>query len=445
MRALTAGLTDDSPASLRLGAEVLAMGPAEGSWVQRIAETALVFGQSYATGADRTAPPVHPRPLGVPATVEEPAYATVYRECMFGLKALVAGQVFEAEPIFDHALRLAEMRAGRGSAAAALPAGYLVGIHYEWDEIPRAEALIQDRLAIALETAPAGSLTRFSLSATRLASLRGEAEAAHRLLEQASAVARDRGWLRMLSASEGENVRLLLREGLLPQATRVVQALAQRMPGTPPDPPGTFTETLYNFVAAESRLLMARDCPQEACASLTALAHRLKASGMAYFEARTHILLALAHLRRDAQAEAREALISALTYGQQNGLVRSFIDEGAEIIQLLETLAASPDRTPPALNWYVRDLLAAAGLLPATHPPAKGLQTALSARETEILGCLARGLSNKEIARTLHLAPETVKWHLKNIFIKLNVTSRLQAVRLARSQVSPILPTAQHP
>lgn len=51
----------------------------------------------------------------------------------------------------------------------------------------------------------------------------------------------------------------------------------------------------------------------------------------------------------------------------------------------------------------------------------------LSPREREILGCLARGESNKEIARALDLAESTVKIHVQNIFKKLNLSSRVQA------------------
>lgn len=51
----------------------------------------------------------------------------------------------------------------------------------------------------------------------------------------------------------------------------------------------------------------------------------------------------------------------------------------------------------------------------------------LSPREREILGCLARGESNKEIARALELAESTVKIHVQNIFKKLNLSSRVQA------------------
>jgi LuxR family maltose regulon positive regulatory protein len=57
----------------------------------------------------------------------------------------------------------------------------------------------------------------------------------------------------------------------------------------------------------------------------------------------------------------------------------------------------------------------------------------LSARETDILKLIAEGLSNKEIARDLVIAPETVKSHVKNIFAKLNVEKRAQAVSRAQS------------
>lgn len=59
--------------------------------------------------------------------------------------------------------------------------------------------------------------------------------------------------------------------------------------------------------------------------------------------------------------------------------------------------------------------------------PAVVEKEKLSPREREILGCLARGESNKEIARALELAESTVKIHVQNIFKKLNLSSRVQA------------------
>ncbi len=62
------------------------------------------------------------------------------------------------------------------------------------------------------------------------------------------------------------------------------------------------------------------------------------------------------------------------------------------------------------------------------HPGAN-----LSARERMIVLLMGNGLSNKEIAHQLCIAPETVKSHAKSIFWKLTVRSRAQAVYLATS------------
>ena len=57
----------------------------------------------------------------------------------------------------------------------------------------------------------------------------------------------------------------------------------------------------------------------------------------------------------------------------------------------------------------------------------------LSRRELEILTLIDDGRSNKEVARALGVTPETVKTHLKNVFGKLSVERRAQAVARARS------------
>jgi len=69
----------------------------------------------------------------------------------------------------------------------------------------------------------------------------------------------------------------------------------------------------------------------------------------------------------------------------------------------------------------------------ATQNPKSGLAAALSTREGAILKLIAQGLSNKEIARNLAITPETVKSHVKHIFIKLGAEKRAQAVARAQS------------
>jgi LuxR family maltose regulon positive regulatory protein len=65
--------------------------------------------------------------------------------------------------------------------------------------------------------------------------------------------------------------------------------------------------------------------------------------------------------------------------------------------------------------------------------PSRATAEALTPREREILELIAEGHSNKEIARSLDIAPETVKSHVKNVFDKLSVEKRAQAIARAQS------------
>ena len=65
-------------------------------------------------------------------------------------------------------------------------------------------------------------------------------------------------------------------------------------------------------------------------------------------------------------------------------------------------------------------------------PPTSSLVESLSAREREVLRLIASGKSNAEVARTLVIAISTVKTHTNSIFSRLQITSRTQAIALAR-------------
>ncbi len=71
---------------------------------------------------------------------------------------------------------------------------------------------------------------------------------------------------------------------------------------------------------------------------------------------------------------------------------------------------------------------------PVARKPKRvdGLVEPLTEREMEVLRNIAEGCSNPEIARRLYVSPNTLKAHSQNIFMKLNVHNRLQAVNRAR-------------
>jgi LuxR family maltose regulon positive regulatory protein len=71
-------------------------------------------------------------------------------------------------------------------------------------------------------------------------------------------------------------------------------------------------------------------------------------------------------------------------------------------------------------------------ILSEFYPDTQQTLLVLSAREQEVMQELSRGLTNKEIARVLDMTEHTVKFHLKNIFAKLNVDRRAHAIEIYR-------------
>lgn len=110
--------------------------------------------------------------------------------------------------------------------------------------------------------------------------------------------------------------------------------------------------------------------------------------------------------------------ISGLKFGADDYIVKPFT-----LPNLLARIEALLRRS----KWKTESLVASKPCLPfATEEPLDEL----TAREKEVLSLVAKGASNNEIAEKLFLREVTVKTHLNNIFKKLNVTNRTQAVLL---------------
>ncbi len=109
-----------------------------------------------------------------------------------------------------------------------------------------------------------------------------------------------------------------------------------------------------------------------------------------------------------------------------------FVDEGPSMTRLLERVKEEGGRG----TKYASALLAASGAreAPYSRPPIlhPSLAEPLSDRELEVLGLIADGYSNREIAEKLVITVTTVKKHAGNIFGKLGVSSRTQAISRAR-------------
>jgi LuxR family maltose regulon positive regulatory protein len=177
------------------------------------------------------------------------------------------------------------------------------------------------------------------------------------------------------------------------------------------------------------RVLLAQDRPHDALALLKPLLVMAERWGLNERVIRFQIFRALAFHALNDVAGAMDALSHALSLAEPAGYVRPFLDAGEPMAQLLYQ-AAERGIAPR----YAGRLLAA---FPAPQPAAQESQAQLveplSERELEVLQLIAAGLSNREVAERLFITLNTVKWHTGNIYGKLGVKNRTQAVARART------------
>lgn len=182
---------------------------------------------------------------------------------------------------------------------------------------------------------------------------------------------------------------------------------------------------------AENRLV---DC----IATLRARRDQAMKEQREYFALRLTTPLAVACWRANDPVEAANLFHRAMSLAAPAGMHQLILDSGPETLSLLLRLrdgvgGAGPSRE---LLPYVDDVIGRCREAYPAEPvqgPASVIAEALSPRERKVLELLGEGQSNKDIARTLSIAPETVKSHVKNIFMKLGVERRTQAVARALS------------
>jgi len=121
------------------------------------------------------------------------------------------------------------------------------------------------------------------------------------------------------------------------------------------------------------------------------------------------------------------ARVLALTTYEGDGDIRRALEAGACGYLLKDMLLTEVITAVRAVHRGERVIPPAVAVRLAEHPPGSDL----TERELEVLTLVARGLANKDVAAAIGRTDETVKVHLKNIFTKLRVTDRTEAVTVA--------------
>jgi len=295
-------------------------------------------------------------------------------------------------------------------------------VYYEWNDLEAVIRSVQQGIELSQQEDVVVFLTIGHFLLARARQAQGDLEGALAAIQKAERMVRTHSVpAEATSSVKAERVRLWLTQGSLERAAR----WAKQCGLTVNDPVSYIREPEYRALL---HVLLAQG---ELDAFLTLVGRLLDAAETTGRTGRVILFLTLQALAWQAKEEIPRALAvleRALALAQPEGYVRTFLDEGAPMARLLRHAGSQGIALP-----YVTQLLSGFAEPPGPAMPLQQpLIEPLSERELEVLGLLAAGKSNREIAEELVLATGTVKRHLYNIFGKLSVSSRMQCVARAR-------------
>lgn len=347
-----------------------------------------------------------------------------------GLVSLHLGHRREAEATFREALELAEENFGADSGLRAVSDIHLAVALAARGDISGATELF-DRSLGHIE-AYDGWLDVYAegyAAAISAALNSGGFERAELYAERAAATAARRRLTRLERLVKAHRVRLNTRAGRLDEA----RALLSWQAGAWREAPFCWREHQAHGIAAAELELVAGNLAA-AHVILTDLAEAAAAGHRARDARVVGFLTAVATHDSGARDAAAAALVELLEPALREDETEFMVEFGALAVPLLQ-YARQWTRDHIGSTLARQALGAALSRLatPGVSQAEAGKQV-LSTREIEVISELAQGSPNKVIARALHMTENTVKFHLKNIFQKLGVRYRAQAIKAAREK-----------
>ncbi|MBK9710153.1 MAG: tetratricopeptide repeat protein [Kouleothrix sp.] len=322
-------------------------------------------------------------------------------------------------------LRLEDMNE-RPSPFAGMALASLGSIQYEWNDLDRARVSLERAVELARVWASWEGMLIGVYGLARLHAARGDWPAALAAMDELADLLEQRRQPAALPAALALRARICAECGRLEEAAAWARACGIRA-----EDDITYMREGESIILA--RVLLALGRHEDAGRLLGRL---LMAAEAGERRGRAIELLALqarAHAAMGEPAAAREALARALRMAEPEGYARIFVDEGAPMAALLRSLKDEVGSTKSYLDQLLRAFEIGSAAAPHLSPlAAQPLVEPLSQREREVLALIAAGLSNQQIAVRLIISLTTVKTHAANIFGKLGVASRTQAVAEAR-------------
>jgi LuxR family maltose regulon positive regulatory protein len=363
---------------------------------------------------------------------------TITLHSMLAMTIEMQGRLQEAIDLLRQALTLAQVDGRYLPAAGVEVALHGLGLRlYEFNQLDEAEHYVQIARELSMTTGNSMIYGHSLATLGLIVQARGDLTRAQSLMDEAVAT------LRPLQTpsydiADGQRVFLWCKRAELTAAATWAATICDTLPSRPP-----FITTFITPYFSLARVWLLQERFAEADSLLADLYQAATASRYAYYALWSLILQTLSYAAQH-KADWRATLEQALRQAAPVGYLRSFLDEGEPMRALLTEYLTKYTPQDAQIIQYGQRLLNAFGTTGASVAPAlspnptfpsaanAALIEPLSERELEVLRLVERGLANQAIADELIIALSTVKKHLINIYGKLAVNSRTQALTRAR-------------
>ena len=426
VRSWRARLRGDAPESVELARRALSLLPDEEARPRNFA--AICLGDALRTIGDLAAA------SEAFAEAAEIGRAADYVDGMLAGMVLHArvqaerGRLQEAEEAFRRALRLLTEQGFELLPAAGVVHLGMGALLYERNDLDGAERELNRGMQLAERARQVSSLVWSYITFSRVRWARGDEAGALEMAHEAERAARASGADLQIAIADGWMTRLRLARGDLTEAV----ALAQERAANDSTDAARVVDQLTS-----ARLLNAQGRHREALVLLEELGETAEAAGRMGDLIEILALQALALWAESKKERAVSTLGQALALAEPEGYVRTFVDGGAPMGDLLSaTLEARQSGRLDAAGRisvsYLAKLLATVAQGVTAQAADERLPEPLSERELEVLALIAAGNSNQEIAGKLYVSTSTVKTHIHRLYRKLGSQSRTQAIARAR-------------
>jgi LuxR family maltose regulon positive regulatory protein len=437
VRALLASLEGDSQHSLELSRRALESLPSERTFLSRFVERNL--GMIHMLSGDlEAARQVFERSARLGEKSGDFTSLVVAQEKL-GTARRMQGRLRESKVLYEQAIESATDKQGRRNPVVTKAVLGLADIMREWNDLEAAERLLEEGIGLAQQWSQFLLMSCY-LVLFRVREARRDLEGAAELLDRCQQLAAEWDLSELDDIIVGASqTRIWLARDEFDQVRRWMKKRGLASTAAAAELEGPMERSSLDYVrqieyTALGRVYLAQGQAEQALRVLQPLSRAADIAGWGSLLIESLALLALALRSQGETEQAMEVLERALSLGEPEGFVRTFVDEGEPMAGLLRE-AASRGIAPR----YVSRLLAAFEV--AEHGPledivapskAQPLIESLSDRELQVLRLLNTGLSSTEMADELFVSVNTVRSHIRSIYSKLGVHSRYEAVDRAR-------------